>query len=255
MPPTKRNHPSTDAPIRRSSPRLQEKNRNKYSHSTATKTAATSSAVTQARSSSTNIVNHNKVPPFITKKPTNSPIISRQRGKVIGNIGLHSKDEGEDDTVENSTGRDVDRSLHVDFDKEDGSDTDSFVSTLGFLKDIEGKSGYENEKVSEADSVDEKGGDGVDVKGSNDDDAEDDDDDGSSEVMSPVLLLPEKKKRKSFEKKTTENESRSKIKRSNRSTNYTELEDLLITKAFVSVSEDPINGSQQRANIFWAKVQ
>ena len=46
--------------------------------------------------------------------------------------------------MENSGGGDVNRSLHVDFDKEgDGSDTDSFVSTLGFFKDTDGKSGAE----------------------------------------------------------------------------------------------------------------
>jgi len=36
--------------------------------------------------------------------------------------------------------------------------------------------------------------------------------------------------------------------------NYSEMEDLLLTKAYVSVSNDPINGSQQWSNIIWAKV-
>jgi ribosomal protein S8 len=40
----------------------------------------------------------------------------------------------------------------------------------------------------------------------------------------------------------------------NRNRNYSELEDLLITKAYVSVSTDPIHGSQQKGTIFWSKV-
>lgn len=43
-------------------------------------------------------------------------------------------------------------------------------------------------------------------------------------------------------------------RKTQRANNYTEKEDLLLTKAYVSVSNDPINGSQQRANIFWVKV-
>ena len=35
---------------------------------------------------------------------------------------------------------------------------------------------------------------------------------------------------------------------------YSELEDYLIMKAYVSISVDPLHGSQQKANMFWAKV-
>jgi hypothetical protein len=40
----------------------------------------------------------------------------------------------------------------------------------------------------------------------------------------------------------------------NRNRNYSELEDILITKAYISVSTDAIHGSQQKGNIFWSKV-
>eukprot|EP00557_Chaetoceros_sp_GSL56_P012647 CAMPEP_0176477948 /NCGR_PEP_ID=MMETSP0200_2-20121128/915_1 /TAXON_ID=947934 /ORGANISM="Chaetoceros sp., Strain GSL56" /LENGTH=248 /DNA_ID=CAMNT_0017873833 /DNA_START=172 /DNA_END=918 /DNA_ORIENTATION=+ len=229
MPPTKNNLPSKhDAPLRRCSPRLLERNKSKTSHSTATKTAASSSS-TQGRSSGKTLYKSKVPPSFVTEKLTNSPILSHQRGKDIGNFGKEKK-AGGDTIMEKSGGGDVDRSLHFDFDKEeDGSDTDSFVSTLGFFKDnIDGKSGEELGKVSGKDHEDENGSilkDGIDG-------ADNDDNSGTTEVLSPVLLLPEKK-------------TKMNVKKSSRSSNYTELEDLLITKAFVSISDDPINGSQQ----------
>ena len=240
MPPTKNNVPSKhDAPLRRSSPRLLERNISKTSKSTATKTAASSSS-TQGRSSGKTVYNSKVPPSFVTKKLTNSPINAHQRGKDIGKVGKE-RNAGGDTIIEKSGGGDdVDRSLHVDFDvEEDGSDTDSFVSTLGFYKDtIDGKSGDELGKVSGKDYEDEKGMIGT----------EDDDNSGTTtEVLSPVLLLPEKKKTCAVVTRKEKEDRR-------RTSNYTELEDVLITKAFVSVSKDPINGSQQRANIFWAKV-
>lgn len=214
MPPTKNNLPSKhDAPLRRSSPHLLERNRSKTSHSTATKTAASSSSRTQGRSSGKTVYNSKVPPSFVTKKLTNSPIISHERGKDIGNFGKERNAGGDTIMLEKSGGGDVDRSLHVDFDKEeDGSDTDSFVSTLGFFKDtIDGKSGEELGKVSGMDYEDERGiivQDGI-------DDTEDDDNSGTTEVLSPVLLLPEKKKRKVIQ----EDNTKLNVKKSSRSSN------------------------------------
>jgi hypothetical protein len=74
----------------------------------------------------------NNIPhPLGNKKPANLPIISRQRGKDIGNI-VGRVAEGENHNSKKSGNTDVGRRLHVDLEKEDGSDTDSFVSTLGF---------------------------------------------------------------------------------------------------------------------------
>jgi hypothetical protein len=228
MPPTKRNLPSTHVtPLRRSSPRLLERKRNNSSHSSVTGTAVSPSAVTQATSRG-NGIKHNKVPPIEKERNTNLPTTSHQRGIDIGKIGNNKEERIE--SMGKSGGVDAKRSLNIDFEKEDGSDTDSFVSTLGHFKDIDGESDDENNKLSGIDSGNKDNNDTA--------EDEDDDDNGAADAMSPVLLLPEKKKQK--------------VK--SRSTNYTELEDLVITKAFVSVSEDPINGSQQRANIFWAKV-
>jgi hypothetical protein len=70
------------------------------------------------------IVNKNNLPPLGNKKPTNPPIISHQRGKKIGNIGRGA--EGENNNPKMSGNMDIDRRLHVDLEKEDGSDTDSF---------------------------------------------------------------------------------------------------------------------------------
>jgi Predicted ATPase with chaperone activity len=256
MPTTKRNHPSTGVPLRRSSPRLMEKNRTKqYSHNAATGTAAAVSLVATQSRSAGSIVNNNKLPPLCSKKPTNPPILSRQRGKDIGNIGSSRGGEQKNEGMSGGTStRGADRSLRTDFEEENGSDTDSFVSTLGFLKDVDGSSGDEGGKLAQNGDLNRKGqkgnwkNDNNDSDG-NDDDAEDQDDNVTSTVMSPVLLLPETKKKNAIGKSDA-----GKMKKSSRSSNYTELEDLLITKAYVSVSEDPINGSQQRANIFWAKV-
>jgi hypothetical protein len=168
-------------------------------------------------------------------------------------------------------------SLQKEFDKEQksGSDTDSFVSTLCDLKDIGDSKGSDN-KGSFVEVRAISNGKGTVEDNASGDDGEDNDlssvnfnaddnrEDPGGVELSPVLLPT----RESIEldRPTSDRRPTGNIvgnvgssvavsgRRTQRANNYTDKEDLLLTKTYISVSNDPINGCQQRANIFWAKV-
>jgi hypothetical protein len=78
---------STSAPLCCSSPCLLERNRNKTSLYKRPETSAIASSAVPHTGSSGAIVHNNKLPTLGSKKPTNPPIVSHQRGKNIGNAG------------------------------------------------------------------------------------------------------------------------------------------------------------------------
>jgi hypothetical protein len=237
--------------MRRSSPRLIAK-RSKDNLYSRTHTVSSSARRTDIANDSISQKNQS------TRKSTNLPMNSQKRGKSIGVDGhLFSTRKGRNSAS---------LSLQMELEKEQsGSDTDSFVSTLGSFNENERQRVDDDNSlkdmgdrrkrtVEEQDVSEDETGENV-TDGHDDFHADSNNVEGSDvdEQLSPILLS-QRGRVESDGTLATSDIGRGAPKKTQRAMNYTETEDLLLTKAYVSVSNDPINGSQQRANIFWAKV-
>lgn len=215
-------------PIRRSSPRIKER---------------------QGRVTTT-------VP--TTKKNTRKTRVAQKEPRRI--LPMHSgKSNGSSDSSsylrnpeDGKVGRNENGDVEVyDDDGRNEHDDDSFVSTVEHHGDIEAPAVCPDRFIICEDHRGEAwGGDAENVGDKYCNDSDDDAGDLSVQLLPP--LRPVRTGTMSMTSKTSEKSVTDNGGKRNK--NYSELEDCLITKAYASVSVDPVHGSQQKGNIFWAKV-